>query len=228
MKKKVISALSVLLVALIAVTVVSKTDFIKKDNNYVDDLPTVDLGGEKEPKPVYLYQPDWETDIFTLKEYTDKDLNLTFGRLSGTLLSYSVTLFNRAECYTQGGSALALMYDYFDMLRHGDHEGVNALFREDYFDVEEKKPYEKFPMQKIYDVTVGKYDYEDKNFEHLESMEPTYYLVEYKIMENDGYIRPDLESDSFGTQIFGVLTYADGTSEIYMIINVNNVSIIHP
>ena len=228
MKKKVITALSLLMSALIAVTVISKMDFVQKDNNYVDDLPTVDLGNNKEPKPVYLYAPDWETDIFTLKEYTDKDLNLTFGRLSGTLLTYSETLFTRAECHLKGGAALALMYDYFDLLRHGDHEGVNALFRDDYFDGEEKKPYEAFPMQKIYDVTVGQYFYEDKNFEDLESMEPTYYLVEYKIMENDGYVRPDLESDCFGTQIIGVLTYADGTAEIYMVIDANNVSIIHP
>ena len=226
MKKKVISALSLLMVALIAVTVVSKTDFVTKNNNYVEDLPTVDLGANKEPKPIYLYAPDWETDIFTIKEYTDRDLNLTFGRLSGTLLSYSETLFTKAECYTKGGAALALMFDYFDLLRHGDHEGVNALFRDDYFDGEEKKPYEAFPMQKIYDVTVAQYFYEDKNFEHLETMEPTYYLVEYKIMENDGLFRPNLESDSIGTQIIGVLTYADGTAEIYLVIDAHNVSIL--
>ena len=226
MKKKVITALSILLVALISVTVVSKTDFIKKDNNYVSDLPTVDLGNNKEPKPIYLYAPDWETDIFTLKEYTEKDLNLTFGRLSGTLMTYSETLFTKNECYSKGGAALGVMFDYFDLLRHGDHEGVNALFHSEYFDGEEKKPYEAFPMQKIYDVTVCQYYYEDPKFENIETMEPTYYLVEYKIMENDGLFRPNLESDSIGTQIFGVLTYADGTAEIYLVIDAHNVSIL--
>jgi hypothetical protein len=117
------------------------------------------------------------------------------------------------------------MYDYFELLRAGDHDGFNALFCDDYFDGEEKKPYGEFPRQKIYDVTVGNLYYEDKNFEQMEDVEPTYYLVEYKIMENDGYFRPDLHSDSFGTQLIGVLTYADGSSRIYLVIDTPDVSI---
>jgi len=232
MKKKIIATLSVLMVALIAVNVVSNIDFVKNNNNYVDKTPIVDTTPPSQTKPVYHYAPDWETNIFELKEYTDRNLNLTFGRLDGRLLTFSETLFTRAECQTKGGSALALMYDYFDLLRHGDHEAVNELFRDDYFDDEEKekfpeKPFEKFPMQKIYDVLVCKYDeYEDKNFDNLESMEPTYYIIEYKIMENDGYFHHGLESESYATQLVGILTYADGTSEIYLIIDTPNVSIL--
>ena len=226
MKKKVITALSLLMAALIAVTAVSKMDFVTKNNNYVDDLPTVDLGNNKEPKPVYLYAPDWKTPLEDIPEYMAKDRDLTYGMLDGTTLIFTQTLFTRAECQSKGGAALALMYDYFDTLRKGDHEALNAMFHEEYFDGEEKKPYEAFPRQKIYDVTVAKYNYENKDFEHLENMEPTYYLVEYRIMENDGYFRPNLESDSFGTQIIGVLTYSDGTAEIYLVIDTPNVSIL--
>ena len=236
MKKKVIAALSVLMAALIAVTVVSKMDFVKENNGYVDDLPTVDLGGDKAPKPVYHYPADWETDIFTLKEYTGKRLSIEYGTLDNTLLTFSMELFNRSDCLSRGGAALALMYDYFDLLRHGDYEGVNALFRDDYFDegylnyedneLFPEKPFEKFPMQKIYDVTVAKYYYDDKIFEHQENVEPTYYLIEYKIMENDGLFHHGLESDSYGTQIVGILTYSGGTAEIYMIIDTPNVSIL--
>lgn len=225
MKKKVIAALSVLFVALITVTVIPTLDFVKKDNSYVQDDTEKEEEGKKPTKPRDLYPPDWETDIFTLDRYVEKNLYLEYGKLTGTWVTYSETLLNRTECQKRGGSALALMHDYFDLLRHGDHEGVNGLYRDDYFDGEEKKPYEAFPMQKIYDVLVCKYDYEDKNFEHLESMEPTYYLVTYKIMENDGLFRYELDSDVEQTQLFGVLTYADGTSEIYLVMDLPDFTI---
>ena len=121
---------------------------------------------------------------------------------------------------------LAFMHDYFELLRKGDHNGINAMYCDGYFDGEEKKPYEAFPMQKIYDVLVCKYDHRDENFEKDPSVTATYYLVTYKIMENDGLFRYELDSDVEQTQLFGILTYADGTSEIYLLMDLPNVSII--
>ena len=224
MKKKMIATLSVLLAALIALTVIANGDFLKKNNSYVDSEDTDD--GNKNKKPRDLYPADWETDIFTLKAYTDKDLYLTYGMLSSNTVIYSEKLSTRTECISRGNYPLALMYDYFDLLRHGDHEGINALFSDDYFDGEEKKPYTAFPMQKIYDVLVCKFEYENEEFKQMENVEATYYLVTYKIMENDGMFRYELDADTEIPQIFGILTYADGTSEIYLVLNLPDYNII--
>ena len=94
-----------------------------------------------------------------------------------------------------------------------------------YFDGEEKKPYEDFPQQKIYDTFVRKYDHKDDAFENVENAEPTYYLVTYKIMENDGMFRDNVESDAEMVQLFGILTYADGTSEIYLLLDLPDYSL---
>ncbi|MBQ9115735.1 MAG: hypothetical protein IJY04_01805 [Clostridia bacterium] len=220
MKKKVITVVSVLLVLLVSVQVVSRLDFIKKDNIYVPDEGEEEDKGDKNNKPRDLYEPDWETDIFTLPSYLEKNPDfLEYGIYNGAYVEYSETLINRTKCFAKGGSALALMYDYFDYAKHGDHEAVNGLFRDDYFDGEEKKPYEPFPMQKIYDIFVREYEYDDPNFEYVENAEPSYYLVTYKIMLNDGLFRYEIDADTEQPQLFGVLTYADGTSEIYMLMD---------
>ena len=96
---------------------------------------------------------------------------------------------------------------------------------DDYFDGEEKKPYEDFPQQKIYDTFVRKYDHKDDAFENVENAEPTYYLVTYKIRENDGMFRDNVESDAEMVQLFGILTYADGTSEIYLLLDLPDYSL---
>lgn len=224
MKKKIISALAVLLVALIAVTVLNNGGFFSSDNSYVDD------GTAKPPTqtytPPYLYPADWETDIFTMEEYTSKELDMTYAsEMANFDVLYAETVYTRIECQAKGGSALVLMYDYFDYLRHGDNEGVNSLYIDGYFDGEEKKPYDKFPMQKIYDVLVCKSDQKNEELEENESVTPTYYLVTYKIMYNDGMFRDDMGSDEERTQLIGVLTFADGTSRIYMTMELPGVSI---
>ena len=223
MKKKIITITSVLLLALIGINVLTNADFLKNDNSYVEEENKGDNGSDtgtnKPTAPRDLYEPDWETDIMTIPGYLSKNRDLKYGILSGNTAIYDVTLNTRLQCTSTGGSALALMYDYFEYLRQGDHNAVNGLYRDDYFDGEEKKPYKAFPQQKVYDVFVRKYDYDDKNFENLENAEPTYYLVTYKIMENDGLFRYELDSDVEIPQLFGILTYADGTSEIYLVLD---------
>ena len=225
MKKKIILITSVLLVALIGLNVLSNADFTKNNNNGYVEPSTPNTSTDNNKKPIYYYVPDWDTDIMTIPEYLAKNRDIKYGILSGNTVIYDVTLNSKQSCISTGGSALALMYDYFEALRQGDHEAVNAMYREDYFDGEEKKPYEDFPQQKIYDTFVRKYDHKDEAFENVENAEPTYYLVTYKIMENDGMFRDNVESDAEMVQLFGILTYADGTSEIYLLLDLPDYSL---
>ena len=224
MKKKIIAISCVLLVALIGINVLSNADFIKKDNSYIENEDDGD-NSSKPTRPRDLYPADWETDIMTIPAYLAKNRYFKYGNFNGSYVDFDQTISTREMCQKTGGSPLVLMYDYFEYLRQGNHEAINALYRDDYFDGEEKKPYEAFPQQKVYDVFVRKYNYQDKNFTDLENVEPTYYLVTYKIMENDGLFRYELDADTEIPQLFGVLTYADGTSEIYMMFDLPEFSL---
>ncbi|MBR2461241.1 MAG: hypothetical protein IKB34_08455, partial [Clostridia bacterium] len=119
MKKKAIAVISTLLVLLIAVRVVSSLDFVKKDNSYVEDSGGEDNSSNKPNKPRDLYEPDWETDIFTLDRYLEKNPQfMEYGIYNGAYVEYSELLSDRNKCFSKGGSALAMMYDYFDYVMH--------------------------------------------------------------------------------------------------------------
>lgn len=214
MKVKIIAIAAVLVVLIAAVDIVPRLDIVKNDNSYVDDGDGGEgaqggLGGGSSIRD--LYDPDWETDITTLDGYLARNpYFVKYGVFNGKLVEVSETLTDRNKCKQRGGDALALMYDYFDAVRMGDHEALNALFAEGYFN-EEKEPYESFPMQKVYDIFVRRYEYEVP--EHPDAV---YYLVTYKIMENDGLFRREVDADAELPQLFGVEPNEDGEQRIYL------------
>lgn len=233
-KIKLIIASVILIIMLVAVNVIPKMDFIKKDNNYVDSDDGQNSGGQGNSGTTYrdLYDPDWDTDIFTLDKYLQKKRYIEYGVFNGSYVEISETLNSRADCVAKDGASLALMYDFFYYAQHGQHEELNGLFAEKCTlgkdDSETdiiKEPYEAFPMQKIYDMFVRKYEYENPDYSGNPNVTATYYLVTYKIMENDGLFRYEVDADAELVQLFGILTYNDGSSEIYMMMDLPNFNV---
>ncbi len=215
MKVKIIAVIAVLAVLLGAVNIIPRLDIVKNGNSYVDDGDSEnDSGGSNDQIVIRdLYPPDWETDIFTLEEYLAKAPYLMkYGDFNGKFVEVTETLNTRDQCAVRGGAALALMYDYFDAVRRGQHEELNALFSDGYFDGEDKKPYEAFPMQKVYDVFIRKYAYAQGDHPNA-----TYYIVTYKIMENDGLFRYEVDADQELVQFFGVEPNEKGEQKIYFV-----------
>ena len=119
--------------------------------------------------------------------------------------------------------------DYFDLLKNGDYENYGALFTKSY--KKDPKGFEKdftrmFPPQKLADIKVKelmrstdtrqKYKYEGKECFF------GYYLVSYKIIENDGMFRRDLYAREVERPlVFELVTFdKDTENEVTLIKNI--------
>lgn len=118
---------------------------------------------------------------------------------------------------------------YFDMLKKGDYENYGAFFTKSY--KKDPKGFEKdfsriFPPQKLSDIKVKElmrstdtrqqYKYEGKNCFF------GYYLVSYKIVENDGMFRRDLyRAEVERPLVFELVTFdKDTENEVTLIKNI--------
>ena len=92
-----------------------------------------------------LYDPDWETDIFTYKKYLDKIRFISY-------VEDGMEVMLVDGDYAAYGEPMVFFADYIDTLEHGDAEKLNTFYADSYFDTHER--YEKFTMQKIYEPKV--------------------------------------------------------------------------
>ena len=233
MKKKIIIIASVLLVLFIGLQVIGRLDFVRDDNSYVDpDSGNTDNGSQgfiPNKNPRDLYEPDWETDIFTLDKYLEKNRYMKYGAFTGSGVELAELLLTRTDCKVKGGAPLEAMYDYFYYVIRGDHSSVNGMYSSDFFENENNTPHaphNAFPMQKVYDLFVRSVAPEtlegwkgsdtDKN----DGVTSFYYLVTYKIMENDGLFRYEIDADAEMVQLFEVRVYDNGSpSKIGLILD---------
>lgn len=162
------------------------------------------LDGNKESVqtlPLKFSEPDYESDIFSNPAYLDKNryIQYTDGALT-TLIT--------DENYEVYGESVEFFVRFFEAIIHGDHETYNSLFTEECRDSGNYTPYEKFTMQKVYNIEV------EKLAEEVIEKGPRFgqrhytYKVAYMIMENDGTFRNDMESDCAVPQLFEL--YYDG------------------
>jgi hypothetical protein len=165
-------AVSVLAVILAVLITLSGIDFITDG-----ELNGIFGGGEK-PTTYKLYDPDWETDIYTVPAYLELDPDAVMYSSDGfaTVLFYPDDMPENSE--------IAFINSYFDAIKHGDHEKLNSMFGEEY--LSEKGAFEDFPMQKVYNIKVVKQPkYEDQKYENT-AYDYCYYALTYNIYRNDG------------------------------------------
>ncbi|MBE6613625.1 MAG: hypothetical protein E7632_14155 [Ruminococcaceae bacterium] len=165
------------------------------------DISMDDIFGEREiVQHVYdgdgvhrisLWDPDWDTDIFELPRYLDKNRLLTYAE-NGMAISMD-------SDFSDYGEPIQLFADYFSALQHGDAEAVCAFYADSYFETHDR--WEKITMQKIYDMRVEYLKNADAKSDG-KTVTNWYYKVTYKIMENDGTFRNDLISDAERAQYY--------------------------
>lgn len=150
-----------------------------------------------------FYDPDWETDIFTLERYLDKNRYITF-KEGG----FSVMMVD--EAFNEYGDAVEFLADYLNTLIHGDAEALNGFYSSEWLDANGR--YESFTMQKLYDMVIEYIVSTDTDGSDGRPVTEYVYKISYKILENDGTFRSDIESDASRPQFFTVVDDGEGLS----------------
>ncbi len=183
--KRLVIAAAVCALVLAALLALNSIDF---DSIDVTKLFGGRKNDEAETEEIFLCEPNYDIDITYDTVYMNRDRYITYseGGVSTIISEYS----------NEFGAAGEFFLRYFSCLTSGDAEGYNSLFLDEYFDGEDTVPYERFTMQRVYDITVEKLSeslIEDGDYEGCTR---TVYKVGYKIMHNDGTFRDDMPSDT--------------------------------
>ena len=204
--------LSAVVLLTVAAIVLSRMDFIK-DSDYNGD----ELGEEEElPKTVFeIYEPDWETDIFTIPEY----LELSPERIEYSDDGGTTTKRVGPEGLEKaGGDKLVFLNSYFDAIKHGDHEALNAMLTDTF--IEENGLYEDFPMQKLFGIKVVRMYHNDPAFDNGE-YDDYYFIVRYYIYRNDGLFKENCDDQYYCKTIMRVLINDKGEGKIDLVRDYN-------
>ena len=200
--KKVAIFLLALGALIAAIIVISNMDFAE-EGKY--GLPEEMLGNGT-PYTPDLRLPDWDTDIFTLEEYLDLQPDKIRYKAGGEVF------YLYKDTVNTKGRGITFLNKYLNAVKSGDHEAVNSMYSADYLKKDGVEKHEKFPMQKIFDISVElRNDIRLEEDEALERSYDIYYFVlRYKILRNDGYFRDDIDQHYSSAQLVKVLIDDDG------------------
>lgn len=166
--------------------------------------PTEETGA-----PLYFANADYTENIFENARYLERNRNIVFGTDSS---NHALTEEN---CRTYGDYA-AFFYHYFQAIIGGDAAAYAQCFDKAY--TENHPLPTRFTMQKLYDITVTENRRETLTDADGNAIPITAFLVEYKILENNGTFRDDLKSGAAQKQYYRV---TDGeTPLIYDILEI--------
>lgn len=154
---------------------------------------------------VSLSNENWNEDIFTYDRWLQYDHQIYYGTEH---VHESIT----AESAPQISPYATFFYQYFTDLMHGEYEDFSANFASTY----DKAVPEKFTMQKLYDIYI--FEASDGLTVRDDGVEAKEFYVQYRILENDGTFRNDLESGSLSHELYRVVVDASGTPKIHQVL----------
>ncbi|MBE6636347.1 MAG: hypothetical protein E7618_00920 [Ruminococcaceae bacterium] len=158
-----------------------------------------------ERQPVFLYEADYDLNIFEEEEYMAEERRLLY-RVGGE----GVYLANKTDCLNTGDVAI-FFFDYFEAIIRGNHEQYNAMFTDSYLAEYGRK--DRFTMQQIYDVEMNQLREYTINEGEPDQTTVYEFRVGYRIRRNNGTFRDDLASRELRWQIYQ-LYQDDNTGEI--------------
>ena len=163
-------------------------------------LNKVSQNDNTEPTVSYqFFLPDREANILEDEDYLQKDLIIKY---SNGVETFPLAEKNSAEF----GNGAAFFLEYFDALIGGEEDKMNSLYTDEYVSVHGKE--DDFTMQRAYDMNVlylGEKSTENSSYDVAYE-----YVVNYKIMRNDGTFRRDIPSDASRAQLFYIVNTDDG------------------
>ena len=135
-------------------------------------------------------EPDF--DIMEYSEYLKYDRNIYFNdKNTGVKMSVE------AKNAYQYGEGFDLLYKVIESIIAGDSEAYNSMV------ASSAGHYESFTQQQLYDIVITKYSQSNKDGDNGEYTEYVY-IVEFKIHENNGTYKNNIESDASRPQYFVV------------------------
>ena len=160
-----------------------------------------------------IYKPDWEIDIFKVSEYVElSPERITYSDDGGTTTSKLYP----ADFYRTGGDKLLFMSKYFDAVKNGDHEALNTMHTDRYF--ENNPRFTEMPMQRVYDIRITRILHSEREYDDTEYMD-YYFEVRYNIQRNDGYFNREVDEMMHAIKIYVVLVDTEGNAKIDKIID---------
>ncbi len=154
---------------------------------------------------VSLSNENWDEDIFKYDRWLQHDHQIYFGTEH---VHESIT----AESAPKISPYADFFYHYFNSLMHGEYEGFSENFAVSY----DKEVPRKFTMQKMYDIYV--FEASDGLTVREDGVEAKEFYVKYRILENDGTFRNDLESGAMSHELYRVVSDASGNLKIHQVL----------
>ena len=187
LKKVIIITIAAILVLLIATYVLTVVlEHLKSSSGGTNSVPQ---------DSILVFPPaDYNENIF------DDEIYMTFNRgIKFTQGGFGITL-SEQDLETYGVSA-KLFFDYFGDVMNGRYEAYGDYFTDRY--KKDVKLPERFTMQNVYDIDVQLFSREvidDSSKKYRET-----YEVRYKIRNNNGTLRNDVESDTIKPIVFELI-----------------------
>ena len=167
----------------------------------------------EEPEPTYDFvfaDPSLSADIYADEDYLDLDRTIYYATNDG---GYEIKTAIEPEDVTSYNKAVQLLIRWVQAATAGDEKAYNACFAEEYLAKSGKVA--DFTMQKIYDICITKYAVSTDTVLPEGYAEAYFYGLQYKIKDNNGSLRNDIESDSAREQYITVVVDAKGDAHIY-------------
>lgn len=193
--KKTILVLSAAVLTMIILIILNNIDYDVDMSEW--------FGGRKteETEKIHFSNPDYESNIYDNAVYMSKNRHIVYIENP-----YSSIITENNNEYGEIGD---FFLTYIKTLTDGNAEIYNNFFTEVYYKDNNNKKFDKFTMQKIYDIEIEKLS-EDliENGDYKGQIRYTF-KISYKIMANDGTFRSDMPSDTAVPQIFELLNTND-------------------
>lgn len=167
----------------------------------------------REPEPDYDFvfaDPSLSADIYADEDYLDLDRTVYYSTSEG---GYEFVTAIEESSYTSYDKAVQLLIKLVKAATAGDADAYNACFSPEY--IKASGAFDDFTMQKIYDICIRKYALPSGTAVPEGYREVYVYGLSYKIKDNNGSLRNDMESDSSHEQFITVVLDKSGNALIY-------------
>ncbi|MBR5767801.1 MAG: hypothetical protein IKX86_03930 [Clostridia bacterium] len=155
---------------------------------------------------VRLFETDYDYDIFTDEFYTELErwMNYTYGGMTTRVFTEEDA--EKTDRYAE------FFFSYFDALVHGEYEGFDSFFTEEY--LKKHGSFGRFTMQQIYNISVdyltSESDDETGEIYHV-------FRVAFAIRRNNGTVFRYSESNKTIPYLYQIIESADGSIGINLI-----------
>ena len=167
--------------------------------SYLETLEQTSAAPEAEtlkPSTIIFYEPDWDLDIMKEAGYLAKDRSVYY---CDARYGYTEVLTEKNK--DKYGPAVSVLNTMIDCIIRGDHESYNELFSENYYNTEGNEPEPPFTMQQLYDIKLTLVSETTKS-QNGKTYTQYEFEVEYRIRQNNGTFRTDIDEDESRKQYF--------------------------